>query len=31
MAHLTRAGRVAFDAYRRQMKALFEDLPDEGI
>jgi len=27
MAHLTDAGRQAFDAYRRQMKALFEDLP----
>jgi len=29
MAHLTEAGRSAFDAYRRQMKALFEDLPGE--
>ena len=30
MAKLTDAGRRAFDAYRRQMKALFADLPDEG-
>jgi DNA-binding MarR family transcriptional regulator len=30
MAKLTEAGRGAFDAYRRQMKALFADLPDEG-
>jgi DNA-binding MarR family transcriptional regulator len=30
MARLTEAGRRAFDAYRRQMKALFADLPDEG-
>ena len=30
MAKLTEAGRQAFDAYRRQMKALFADLPDEG-
>jgi len=29
MAKLTEAGRAAFDAYRRQMKALFADLPDE--
>jgi len=28
MAQLTEAGREAFDAYRRQMKALFEDLPE---
>ncbi len=30
MVRLTVAGRRAFDAYRRQMKALFADLPDEG-
>ena len=30
MVKLTSEGRTAFDAYRRQMKALFEDLPDEG-
>jgi DNA-binding transcriptional ArsR family regulator len=30
MVRLTDAGRRAFDAYRRQMKALFADLPDEG-
>jgi len=30
MAKLTEPGRRAFDAYRRQMKALFSDLPDEG-
>jgi DNA-binding MarR family transcriptional regulator len=30
MARLTDAGRRAFDAYRRQMKALFADLPAEG-
>ena len=30
MVKLTPKGRTAFDAYRRQMKALFEDLPDEG-
>lgn len=30
MAKLTNAGRRAFDAYRRQMKALFDDLPNEG-
>ena len=28
MAQLTESGRVAFDSYRRQMKALFEDLPE---
>ncbi len=28
MVQLTEAGRDAFDAYRRQMKSLFEDLPD---
>jgi DNA-binding MarR family transcriptional regulator len=28
MVCLTAAGRSAFDAYRRQMKALFADLPD---
>ena len=28
MVHLTKEGRTAFDAYRRQMKALFDDLPD---
>ena len=28
MAKLTKEGRKAFDAYRRQMKALFDDLPD---
>jgi len=27
MVKLTDEGRAAFDAYRRQMKALFEDLP----
>jgi DNA-binding MarR family transcriptional regulator len=27
MVRLTDAGRSAFDAYRRQMKQLFEDLP----
>ena len=27
MLRLTDAGRTAFDAYRRQMKALFDDLP----
>ena len=27
MAKLTDAGRKAFDAYRRQMKSLFDDLP----
>ena len=27
MVKLTEAGRSAFDDYRRQMKALFEDLP----
>jgi len=27
MVTLTDAGRAAFDAYRRQMKQLFEDLP----
>jgi len=27
MAKLTDTGRKAFDAYRRQMKALFDDLP----
>jgi len=27
MVKLTDEGRTAFDAYRRQMKALFEDLP----
>ena len=30
MVKLTPEGRTAFDAYRRQMKALFDDLPDEG-
>ena len=30
MAKLTDEGRYAFDTYRRQMKALFSDLPDEG-
>jgi DNA-binding transcriptional ArsR family regulator len=30
MVKLTPEGRSAFDAYRRQMKALFDDLPDEG-
>ena len=30
MAKLTDDGRRAFDAYRRQMKALFADLPAEG-
>lgn len=29
MVKLTPEGRTAFDAYRRQMKALFDDLPDE--
>jgi DNA-binding transcriptional ArsR family regulator len=29
MVRLTDTGRSAFDAYRRQMRALFEDLPDE--
>jgi len=28
MVQLTTSGRKAFDNYRRQMKALFEDLPD---
>ncbi len=28
MVQLTELGRTAFDDYRRQMKALFEDLPD---
>ena len=28
MVHLTEAGRTAFDAYRQQMKSLFEDLPE---
>ena len=28
MVQLTESGRVAFDSYRRQMKALFEDLPE---
>jgi len=28
MVKLTEEGRKAFDAYRRQMKALFDDLPD---
>ena len=28
MVKLTSEGRKAFDAYRRQMKALFEDLPE---
>jgi len=27
MVQLTESGREAFDAYRRQMKSLFEDLP----
>jgi len=29
MVKLTEEGRRAFDAYRRQMKALFDDLPSE--
>ncbi len=29
MVKLTAAGRHAFDAYRRQMKSLFADLPGE--
>jgi len=28
MVKLTEQGRAAFDAYRRQMKALFDDLPE---
>jgi len=28
MVQLTNVGREAFDAYRRQMKSLFEDLPE---
>ncbi len=28
MVQLTKPGREAFDAYRRQMKSLFEDLPE---
>lgn len=28
MVQLTQSGREAFDAYRRQMKSLFEDLPE---
>ena len=28
MVQLTDPGREAFDAYRRQMKSLFEDLPE---
>ena len=28
MVKLTKAGRSAFDAYRRQMKGLFADLPN---
>lgn len=28
MIRLTTAGRAAFDVYRRQMKELFEDLPE---
>jgi DNA-binding transcriptional ArsR family regulator len=28
MVRLTPQGRKAFDAYRRQMRALFDDLPD---
>jgi len=28
MVKLTKAGRCAFDAYRRQMKELFADLPN---
>ena len=28
MVKLTKPGRVAFDAYRRQMRDLFVDLPD---
>jgi len=27
MVHLTEQGRAAFDAYRGQMKSLFDDLP----
>ena len=30
MVKLTDAGRGAFDTYRRQMKSLFADLPDES-
>lgn len=30
MVKLTTTGRSAFDAYRQQMKQLFEDLPSEG-
>jgi len=30
MVKLTCEGRTAFDAYRRQMKSLFADLPEEG-
>jgi len=30
MVKLTMEGRNAFDTYRRQMKALFEDLPDDS-
>jgi len=30
MVQLTEIGREAFDAYRRQMKSLFEDLPDSA-
>jgi DNA-binding transcriptional ArsR family regulator len=29
MVKLTPEGRRAFDGYRRQMRALFDDLPDE--
>lgn len=28
MVHLTDEGRAAFDTYRRQMKSLFNDLPE---
>ncbi len=31
MVRLTSAGRAAFDAYRRQMRALFADLPDAAL
>jgi DNA-binding MarR family transcriptional regulator len=30
MVSLTADGRAAFDAYRHQMKALFDDLPDSA-
>ncbi len=28
LAHLTEAGRAAFQVYRRQMQQVFDDLPD---